>query len=97
MEAACPQAVPAGLANPGEAGAPRLPPRYYLRNSSCQRVWRNKMIKILGHSINSIRSADLQGCLVLAGLRLFAELKAAESNIDSALQLAFLCRTVAIF
>ncbi len=56
------------------------------------------------YSIDLIRSADLQGCLALAGLRLFAELKAegplqraAESNIDSALQLAVLRRRVGIF
>jgi hypothetical protein len=54
-------------------------------------------------SLHSIRSADPQGWLALAGLRpagadlrLFAELKAAESNIDSALQLAVLRRRVAI-
>jgi hypothetical protein len=31
MEAACPQAVSARLANPGGVGAPRLHPRYFLR------------------------------------------------------------------
>ena len=42
----------------------------------------------LNHANKSIRSADLQECMALAGLRLLAELKAAESNSDSALQFA---------
>jgi hypothetical protein len=42
-------------------------------------------------------SADPHGCSALAGLRLLAELKTAESKIDSALQLAFFPFTSAIF
>ena len=75
-----------------------------LRRPSCQRGRHNARMKNSGHSMHSIRSADPQDCLVLAGLRPFAELeaagplqRAAESDIDSALQLAVLCRTVAIF
>ena len=34
MEAACPQAVSAGLANSDGVGAPRLHPRYFLRSRS---------------------------------------------------------------
>jgi hypothetical protein len=32
MEAACPQAVSAGLANSDGVGAPRLHPRYFLKS-----------------------------------------------------------------
>jgi hypothetical protein len=41
MEAACPQAVSASLANPDRVRAPRLHPRYFLRISPCQRGWLN--------------------------------------------------------
>jgi hypothetical protein len=33
LEAACPQAVSATLANPGRVSAPRLHPRYFLRST----------------------------------------------------------------
>ena len=46
MEAACPQAVRAGLVNSGGVGAPRLHPRYFLRSRPCQRGWHNKRMKI---------------------------------------------------
>jgi hypothetical protein len=63
-----------------------------------------KRMKVSRLSLHSIRSADPRGWWALAGLRFFAELKAegplqraAESNIDSALQLVVLCRIVEIF
>jgi hypothetical protein len=46
MEAACPQAVKASLANPDGVGAPRLHPRYFLGSSSCQRGCHNKTMKM---------------------------------------------------
>ncbi len=46
MEAACPQAVSAGLANSDGVGAPRLHPRYFLGSCTCQRGWHNKTMKM---------------------------------------------------
>jgi hypothetical protein len=42
MEAACPQAVSASLANAGGVGAPRLHPCYFPGSRPCQRGWHNK-------------------------------------------------------
>ncbi len=46
MEAACPQAVSAGLANPDGVGAPRLHLRYFLGSRQCQHGWLNRRMKI---------------------------------------------------
>ncbi len=43
MEAACPQAVSAGLANSDGVGAPRLHPRYFLGSSACLGKERREM------------------------------------------------------